>query len=563
MRLIELEFQLRSFARRQTIIFPESGMVMITGTRTGEDTGSGAGKSSIPIAIAFALGFCDLPVTDLTNWYTEEKPYVRLRLLAKDGNMYDIIRDPKLSIMTNGVVHQGTATAADELLKDLIKTTPELTKTLTYSPQRSDDKFITKTDSEQKEFLTSVLGLSKLEQAEDKLATRLKSIQSQQQNAMGTVQQIEALETSFRTIPHEELQAAYNEVIRLDTLRRNVGQPGAHQQLTEEIQQLDREIAKIHQINQAAANATYQNTQIKNTVEQIKSQIEVLKKNQCPTCKQEWHATESKIAELEHQRQSLAQSYKSNMATIAAAAPYQDPHIVMQIQSQKTDRQQQIAAMSAPAQEAERNFQIANQNYANLTNQVTQQKVLLERKAKAIEDERQYSIQEHILHHATQIAGRQGFLGDIFQEVLGEIERKANEFIECSSNVNTFTLQFSTESVTKAGKVNKKIATHLWKSGKSVKLKSLSGGQQASIELAVELAVISVVKTRSGIDYGWLILDESMDGMDVPLKYDWIEAIKTRIDTLLIVIDHSTEIKELFDSVIEVTFDGQSSEILS
>ncbi len=561
MRPVELELQLRSFAARQTIQFPESGMVMITGKRAGEDTGSGAGKSSIPIAMAFALGFCDLPMTDLTNWDTDEKPYVRLRLLAKDGNMYDIIRDPKLSVMTNGVPHTGTATAADEMLKTILKQAPDLVKTLTYSPQRSDDKFITKTDSEQKEFLTTVLNLGLLEQAEEKLSAKLKLAQSQHQTATGTIAQIEALETSFRVIPHEELQAAYDEVMRLDALRRVQGDVTLTQQLQAEIQQFDGQIAQVNKINAAASQAAYQNEQIKNQVTQIKAQVETLKLNQCPTCRQEWLAAASKIEELEIQRKNLGQNFKANLATIDAAIPYKDPSIISQIQAKKTECQQKLVAMAAPAQEAERNFQIANQNYANLNNQVTQQKSLLDRKAKALEDEKNYSIQEYILHHASQIAGRQGFLGEIFQEVLAEIEKATNDWMSCASNVSTFTLQFSTESVTKGGKVSKKIATNLWKSGKQVKLKSLSGGQQASIELAVELAVISVVKTRSGIDYGWLILDESMDGMDVPLKYEWIEAIKTRIDTLLIVIDHSTEIKELFDSVIEVSFDGQSSQI--
>lgn len=560
MKPVELEFQLRSFEKRQLISFPSSGMIMITGKRLGEDSGSGAGKSSIPIAIAFALGFCELPMTDLVNWHTDEKPYVRFRLISKDGNLYDIIRDPKLSVLTNGVPNTGTATAADELLKSIVKTIPELTKTLTYSPQRSTDKFITKTDSEQKEFLTTVLDLSKLEKAEEQLSIKLKTIQNMHQTAVGTIKQIESLEPTFRNISQEELQLAYDELNRLNTLRQTSNQPEISQKLRQEIQMFDLEINKIHQIKQAAANATYQNTQIKTTVENIKLQIEVLKQNRCPTCQQEWNAAETKIVQLETQRQSLAQNYKANMASIEAAKPYDDS-VISQLNSLKTTAQQQLVALQAPQQEAERNFQIANQNYANLTNQATQQNTLLERKSKAIADEAQYAIQEHILYHASQIAGRQGFLGDIFQEVLAEIESATNDWMSCASNVSTFTLQFSTESVTKAGKVNKKIATNLIKGNKVVKLKSLSGGQQASIELAVELAVISVVKRRSGIDYGWLILDESMDGMDVPLKYEWIEAIKTRIDSLLIVIDHSSEIKELFDSVIEVTFDGQNSEI--
>lgn len=563
MRILELEFQMRSFSKRQVISFPENGMLMITGKRTGEDSGSGTGKSTIPMAIAFALDFCDLPIVDLSNWNTEEKPYVRLRLQSKDGNIYDIVRDPKLSIVVNGVPHQGTSSAAEELLKTIIAINPSLTKALTYLAQRSSDHFITSTDSQQKEFLTTVLNLTELEKAEERIVEKLKVIQNQHQIAVGTIKQIEAIESSMKPISDEELKQAYSEVLRLQQLRQNAGQNDQILDLQKQVHLIDSEILKINTINQSSTNAEYQNNQIRTTVEQIKVQIESLKKNICPTCKQEWLSTQNKIQELETQKQSLAQTFKANMATIAAAAPYKDPSIIHSMNVKKSEIQQQILSFSVPVQEAERNYQIAVQNYNSLSNQSAQYKSLVDRKTKAQEEEKTLAVQEHVYYHASQIGGRQGFLGDIFQEVLSEIEAVANEFISRASNVNTFILHLGTESVTQKGKVNKKITSTIWKSGKPVKLKSLSGGQQASIELAVELAVIAVVKRRSGIDYGWLILDESMDGMDVPLKNEWIETIKTLVDGLLIVIDHSTEIKELFDSVIEVTFDGQDSEIIS
>ena len=129
-------------------------------------------------------------------------------------------------------------------------------------------------------------------------------------------------------------------------------------------------------------------------------------------------------------------------------------------------------------------------------------------------------------------------------------------------NINTFSLDISSSSVTQKGKVNKKIKTMVYKNGEETSLKSLSGGQLSSAELCTDLAVAETVRLRSGSNLGWMALDEAMDGLDVETKMAALDVIKSKIDGLLIVVDHSTEIKEAFDMVIEVEYDGRDSYVV-
>jgi DNA repair exonuclease SbcCD ATPase subunit len=135
LRVEEVEFEgFRSFEQRTTVRFPSTGMVLINGQWAGTEQSSGSGKSSIPMAIAFCLGFCDLPMTALRNWNTKTF-YVRTRL--SDGeHTVDVIRDPKLKLVEDGVEYRGLSKGADERLKEILRTPPDLIHVLTYRQQR-------------------------------------------------------------------------------------------------------------------------------------------------------------------------------------------------------------------------------------------------------------------------------------------------------------------------------------------------------------------------------------------------------------------------------------------
>ncbi len=144
------------------------------------------------------------------------------------------------------------------------------------------------------------------------------------------------------------------------------------------------------------------------------------------------------------------------------------------------------------------------------------------------------------------------FLGAIFEEVLVEISDETNSMLKVIPNVSTMTLQFSTESVTQEEVVRQEIKPVIQKSGVSVSLRSgLSGGQLTSVELAVDLAIGTIIGRRTGIMPGWLILDESFDGHGIPEKEACLELLKNAAkDRLILVIDHASEIKEYFDKFI-------------
>lgn len=146
------------------------------------------------------------------------------------------------------------------------------------------------------------------------------------------------------------------------------------------------------------------------------------------------------------------------------------------------------------------------------------------------------------------------FLGVIVQQVLEEISIEVNDMLKDISNVNTVNISFNTETITQKGIIKQEIKPIFYKNGIIVSSRSgLSGGQKTSIHLATDLAIIKVVTRRMGFSPGWLVLDEPFDGHDVSSKESCLELLKKfSQDRLIFIIDHTEQVKEHFDRVIEI-----------
>jgi DNA repair exonuclease SbcCD ATPase subunit len=155
------------------------------------------------------------------------------------------------------------------------------------------------------------------------------------------------------------------------------------------------------------------------------------------------------------------------------------------------------------------------------------------------------------------LIGREGFLGSIFDEVLQEISDETNDILGSVANTRHITLQFRSENVTQKGTIEKEIRPIVTVRGHETTLRGgLSGGMLSTVELAVDLAVGAVVARRAGICPGWLILDESFDGLDTVSKETCIEILKIYAqERLVLVVDHASEMQGMFEHVIEVIYE--------
>lgn len=551
--VLEIE-GVRSFKERAVIRFPASGAVLITGKYAQSLVSSGSGKSTVLMAMAYALGYCPLPATELKTWGAKSL-YVKLELMDGDQVVATIVRDPKLKLTTAAGTLEGVA--AEEELARILKTPSfDLAKTLTYRAQREPGAFIALTDSDKKEMLSVLLGLTALEHASEKIKTEIFATEAKITTLKDRIELLHNYRFQYTEQQIKDLYDSYVAAYNRYTSIQKVDLAAAEGALA----QVRLEIERCSKAAREAYAARNESSSIDRTIEQVNGSIRTLREGICYTCRQPWHGSSVAIDAAENQLSALRAKKTELDALIRAAATLEQSLPVMKEHEQAVLGQ--IHNATAPAQDAHNAYVASKNAYEAAERAALQYSQVLTQKTSAQAERDKTEADLVVLNHVAEVVGRNGFLSVIFDEVLTEIERVANEIMSDIPNVCEFSIRIDSTSTTKSGATKKAISVVLYKDGKEVSVKSLSGGQRCAVDLAVDLAISDAIRRRSGTNLGWIALDEAMDGLDIETKRAALDAIKSRVTGLLLVVDHSTEIKEAFETVVEIEFDGRHSKIV-
>jgi len=96
----------------------------------------------------------------------------------------------------------------------------------------------------------------------------------------------------------------------------------------------------------------------------------------------------------------------------------------------------------------------------------------------------------------------------------------------------------------------------------TVPIKSLSGGEGSATDLAVDLAVIDFIESRSGMGINIFILDEPFNGLgtvEIEMALDVLKNSNT--NKKLIIVDHNPEVKQMVQSRLVVERTGLTSKV--
>lgn len=150
----------------------------------------------------------------------------------------------------------------------------------------------------------------------------------------------------------------------------------------------------------------------------------------------------------------------------------------------------------------------------------------------------------------------------IFEDALTEIGIEATERLAGIPNTSASTVYFDSFKE-KDGKIKEEITAYVSMEGdEGVPVKSLSGGEESAIDLAIDLAVVEVIERRGGVGADWFVMDEPFGGFDTECKLNCIELLRnTTSSKRIILVDHTAEVKEMFEDRITVIRDNDKSYI--
>lgn len=616
----------RQFRDRQSVRLPHTGLVGIRGINKDTGGSSAAGKSSIPLAIAYAFGFCPFPASEQQNWDTKTPMQVELFLDVDDDKVGLLRRGKEFSLTVGDTQTKGAAKIVEEAITRMTGLPATLLEALTYRQQQQRSRFLFATDAEKKEFLSILLGAQELE---DQIAEATKKSNTLQAEADQIRRGIEfgrsvlppepAMPQLESLVPYEEQRAkammtplvaapppfvapatkAAEIAAQRQEVQRRVEALRPH--VMQEKQAIADKITEHMARATSASNAARQLFAIRQSITSIEGEQVKLAASQCPTCSREWVEAEqrrkdndAKLADLYIQRNVATSAAEEAVAfqNLADAARQQ----LADYRNDVFDKLNEIYTQLQQAEFRESMLgKVAEQEYAALvtkhrnevsardnaiamaewkleqTKKANDQLVLKYRQdvqnyqsAKKSLDDKEAQLQQlqkDANEEADYAAALKSYLGSLFDEVLEQVSAETNELLRSIPNTATTTVQFTSETVTLKGTPKQEIKPIICRRGKPVSLKSgISGGQLEAVELAVDLSIVKVIGQRTGVRPGFMIFDEAFSAHCLPVKMACLEVLQRAAqDCMILVVDHSSELKEYFSHFIDVECEREVS----
>lgn len=182
--------------------------------------------------------------------------------------------------------------------------------------------------------------------------------------------------------------------------------------------------------------------------------------------------------------------------------------------------------------------------------------------------ENKIAIEKELLVARESARCLKGYVNQLFKSSLDQVASRATEILRAVPNTSTVAVSFDTIKETKSGVVREEVTAIVSMDGDvGVPIKSLSGGERAAVDLAVDLAAIEMIESYSGKGVDLFVLDEPFDGLDSICKENCLEILKnygaSKVNARkILIVDHSNETKEMIQDRVTVERDGLESRIL-
>ncbi len=316
----------RSFSEVE-IKFERSGMTLLRGRNLDTGGSSYSGKTSIPLGISFALGFLPFSAKDQKRWGAEGPMYVELDI-TNDIGQATIRAGDKASLKLPDGRKVTSSSAIKEELAKFLGVNPDVLAALTYQQQGEKSRFLSKTDSEKKEFLSNVMPwLVKIEQATDVCDSNI--IKINQDMAVST-RLVEMADAQLASLAIQEpvlvdlplvKELKESLVVKRILLAKLLAEAVKEKEVADAVVVKEPKLLALATIKAEAAgrlaivrgeeryrigtynaeyakvNNLYNETSVQaNTLPKLLKEIQSLEANKCPTCFQIWSQVADRLA---------------------------------------------------------------------------------------------------------------------------------------------------------------------------------------------------------------------------------------------------------------------------
>ena len=580
MRLISIKINNILSISDIEIAFGDSGLILLDGWNFDDETANGAGKTAIFNAVSYAL-YGKMPRNITSTEYLRKGTktgYAEIEFEAS-GSIWMIRRGRPTSLVVhkNGAEYPCTAEEVDGLV-DL--TYQQFLMTM-YAAQLKSEKFILLNDSAKKDFLLNLLNLNQFNEAKTKASTRLKVLESEKIQLTSAYalaeQKIELLSEAAKELPILQTR-----LLACDT---SCWQP--------EIKQLEQvpepDFSRYQKIHDGIQEKRKHFNSLKMSLALLRQEREVLLRTKksysenhgevgCPHCGEMVTIVAMDYLEKSTATQAIFLSILTHNKGVDAKA--------LAIKTQMDDLDSEllkenelnvlVTKLHMQQSEDTKDYRVAAERIGELKQFIAKKQVeaqfieqnikkidINELKVKTLETQvkkiatkiEELRLQIQLTESAQQVLSPAGIQAYVVDTLVDKLNERITHYVSMIWPNASYVIKAFKEN--KSGEIRSKFSEQIVLHGKERSLGSLSGGELRCISLTVDLAVMDIVASFSGALMNPIILDEPFDGMDNANRERAIDLLyRLSQDKQFIVIDHSSEARALFSSVIKVVKSG-------
>jgi DNA repair exonuclease SbcCD ATPase subunit len=553
---------------------------------------NGHGKSSIALIleeVLFNKNSKSIKKADILNRYVKDKHYSISLVFDRDGCEYKIetrrgtTQTVKL-YKANTDISAHTATQTYKIIEEILGFDHKTFAQIVYQSNAGSLEFLTAPDTARKKFLIEILNLGKYTQAQEVFKETAQELSKDITKVQGQVVTVNAWLNKYAntnlepkplqvvpTVPDELITKSgelETQIVGLNAINKKITQNNTYRQVQSKIKLFPLPEKPSEDTRPLVAESSKLNTQAVEHAKTIRDSQAFVKKiaalhGTCPTCQQE--IDEAKIAELVLEQEKIQESARDSSGVIKARIETLD-----NIRSDIEQRTQLWEAANKSREEWEK--------YHALIDTALPEDLLdkneLDSKFQALQGaiaELKASIalaEKHNLAasaHNARVESVSAQMQDMNSE-LEEYSAKLHELSERMSIVNVLTKTFSTtglvaykieclvkdlEEITNTYLVDlsdgrfqiafkisasDKLNVVITDNGRDIEMLALSGGERARVNVATLLAIRKLMQTLSSSRINLLILDETVEALDVDGKERLVEVLlgEEHLNTFLV-----------------------------
>jgi DNA repair exonuclease SbcCD ATPase subunit len=560
-----------SYGPNNKLNFADAALTQLVGK-------NGHGKSSIALIleeVLFNKNSKNIKKSDILNRYVRDRSYTIELDFVRDGVDYTI-KSQRASSQTVKLyrdtvdISSHTATATYKHIEEILGFDHKTFAQIVYQSNASSLEFLTAPDTARKKFLIEILNLSQYTRAQEtfkeisqELSKDLASTQAKVNTVKSWLDKYERQNLSAQQlveVPEPDAEAADAlkalriSVSTVEQTNKKIAQNNTYKQMLNSIdlvpipKQSNTDVTKLQ-----AASTTLSKTV--SDAEQFVRKMQALQGN-CPTCLSQ--INEAKVAELVAEKtkeQTIAKAEKQQVdklieiakaaekeydAAVANQTNWEKYHQLYdkELPEQTLDKQElQLQITSIETQIKETKARIEQAEFHN--KQAAAHNSKIELLTKQLEEmQQELEVHSAILHDLSEKMGIINILAKTFSTtglvaykiecLVKDLEEITNQYLVDLSD-GRFQIAFK---ISASDKLNVVITDN----GKDIEIMALSGGEKARVNVATLLAIRKLMQTLSSSRINLLILDETVETLDVDGKEKLVEVLlaEEHLNTFLV-----------------------------